>query len=91
MIKEYLEKIDLPCLTANMNSLEKRNKGLEITQTSEDMKRDKSTGLSGFYLKIISSPPTFRLHTPLYQRQDNKMVCRMISTWILTKKKLLNA
>lgn len=80
MIKEYLEKIDLPCPTANMNSLEKRNKGLEITQTSEDMKRDKSAGLSGFYLKKISPPPSFRLHTPLYQRQENKMLCRMTST-----------
>lgn len=50
MIKEYLERIDLPCLTANMNSLEKRNKGLEITQTSHDMKKDKSVCLSVFYL-----------------------------------------
>lgn len=58
MIKEYLEKIDLPCPTANMNSLEKRNKGLEITQTSQDMKGDKSAGLSGFYLKNKSTPKT---------------------------------
>lgn len=67
MIKEYLEKIDLPCPTANMNSLgkrkknkktrkEKRNKGLEITQASQDMKRDKSAGPSGFYLKNKSTP-----------------------------------
>lgn len=64
MIKEYLEKIDLPCPTANMNSLAKRNKGLEITQTSEDMKRDKSAGLSGFYLKKNKSTPILQITYP---------------------------
>jgi len=41
-----------------MNSLEKRNKGLEITQISQDMKGDKSAGLTGFYLKNKSTPQT---------------------------------
>lgn len=61
MNKEYLEEIDLPCPTANMNSMGKKNKKkrntvLEITQASQDMKRDKSAGLSGFYLKTKSTP-----------------------------------
>ena len=63
MIKEYLEKIDLPCPTANMNSLgkkkkkkEKGNKGLEITHASQDTKRYKSADPSGFYLKNKSTP-----------------------------------